>query len=115
MGLAAAAFVNWLCAGEFGEILRWSQIVIDLAAGDPAKGAGYGVGSPLAIALAWRGTSRWWLGRPGWRRDLHDAVAMAERSNPATLSGVMAWTYAFATQYGVLLADESLVRASESA
>ena len=95
--------------------MRWSQTIVDLAAGDPAKGAGYGVGSPLAIASAWRGTARWWLGRPGWRQDLHDAVAMARRSNPETLSGAVAWTYGFAMQYGVLRADDSVVRASEDA
>ena len=115
MGLAFVAFCNWLGVGEFGEILRWSQTIIDLAAGDPVKGAGYGVGSPLAIALAWRGTARWWLGRPGWRQDLHDAVAMARRSNTETLSGVVAWTYGFAMHYGVLRADDSVVRASEDA
>jgi class 3 adenylate cyclase len=115
MGLAAITFVNWLGVGEFGEILRWSQTLVDLAAGDPAKGAGFGVGSPLAIASAWRGTARWWLGRPGWRQDLHDAVAMARRSNPETLSGAVAWTYGFALQYGVLRADDSAVRAGEDA
>jgi hypothetical protein len=115
MGLAAIAFVNWLCVGQFGEILRWSQTVVDLAAGDPTKGASYGWGSPLAIALAYRGTARWWLGRPGWRQDLHDAVAMARRSNPETLSGAIAWTYGHALQYGVLRADDSVVRASEDA
>ncbi|MEO3760682.1 adenylate/guanylate cyclase domain-containing protein [Mycobacterium sp. B14F4] len=115
MGLAAIAFVNWLCAGEFGEILRWSQHVVDLAAGDPTKGASYGWGSPLAIALAYRGTARWWLGRPGWCRDLHDAVAMARHSNPETLSGAIAWTYGHALQYGALRADDSAVRASEDA
>jgi hypothetical protein len=115
MGLAPIAFVNWLGVGEFGEILRWSQTIIDLAAGDPAKGAGFGVGSPLAIALAWRGTARWWLGHPGWRQDLHDAVAMARRSNPETLAGAVAWTYGFAIQYGVLQADDSVIRASEDA
>ena len=81
MGLAFVAFANWFDAGEFGKILRWSQTVIDLAEGDPAKGAGFGFGSPLAVALAWRGTARWWLGRPGWRQDLDDAVAMARCSN----------------------------------
>ena len=115
MGLAPIAFVNWIGVGEFGEILRWSQTIIDLAAGDPAKGAGFGVGSPLAIALAWRGTARWWLGRPGWRQDLHDAVAMARGSNPETLAGAVAWTYGFAMQYGVLRADDSVIRASEDA
>ena len=115
MGLVAIVFVNWLGVGEFGEILRWSQTVVDLAAGDPAKGAGFGVGSPLAIASAWRGTARWWLGRPGWRQDLHDAVALARRSNTETLSGAVAWTYGFAMQYGALRADDSALRAGEDA
>jgi class 3 adenylate cyclase len=115
MGLAAIAFCNWMGVCEFREILRWSQTIVDLAAGDPVKGAGYGVASPLAISLAWRGTARWWLGRSGWRQDLLDAVAMARHSNPETLSGVIAWTYGFAMQYGVLRADEAVLSASEEA
>ena len=115
MGVAFITFVNWLGVGEFGEILRWSQTIVDLADGDPAKGADFGMGSPLAIALAWRGTARCWLGRPGWRQDLDDAVAMARRSNPETLSGAVAWTYGFAMQYGVLRASDSVVHVSEDA
>jgi len=115
MGLAVVAFCNWLGVGEFGEVLRWSQTIVDLAAGDPVKGAGYGVGSPLAIALAWRGHARWWLGRPGWRQDLHNAVAMARRSNPETFSGVVSWAYGHAIHFGALRADDSLVRACEDA
>jgi class 3 adenylate cyclase len=115
MGLAFGAFTNWSDVGEFGEILRWSQTVIDLAGGDPTKGAGFGVGSPLAIGLAWRGTARWWLGRPGWRQDLHDAVAMARNSNPATFAAVVAWTYGVTIACGVLRADDSAVRVSEEA
>jgi class 3 adenylate cyclase len=115
MGLSFVAFVNWSSVGEFGEILRWSQTVVDLAGGDPAKGGSFGMGSPLAAALAFRGTARWWLGRPGWRQDLPDAVAMARRSNPETLAGVVAWTYGIAIQYGVLRADDSALRAIEEA
>ena len=115
IGLAFAAFCNWGDAGEFGELLRWSQTVIDLAEDDPAKGAGFGFGSPLAAAVAFRGLARWWLGRPGWRQDLHDAVAMARNSDPATLAAVVAWTYSFAIRYGVLRADDSAVRAIEEA
>ena len=116
MALAIAAFANWSDAGEFGQILRWSQTVIDLAAGDPIKGAGFGFGSPLAVALAWRSTARWWLGRPGWRKDLHDAVAMARRSNhPTTFAGVVIWSYGWAIQYGVLRADDAAVRVIEEA
>ncbi len=115
VGLAFIAFCNWFDAGEFGELLRWSQTVVDLAAGDPAKGAGFGLGSPLAAALAWRGTARWWLGRPGWRQDLHDAVAMARDSDPSTLACVLAWTYGNSMLYGVPRADDSALRVFEEA
>ena len=115
MGLAFAAFVSRFHTGEFGEVLRWSQTVIDLAAGDPAKGAGFGFGSPLAIAVAFRGTARWWLGHPGWRQDIDDAVAMARNSDPATLALVVGWTYGLAMDYGVLRADDAAVRVSEEA
>jgi class 3 adenylate cyclase len=111
MGLAFAAFCTWFDAGEFGEILRWSQTVVDLAEGDPVKGAGFGVGSPLAAALVYRGVARWWLGHSGWRQDLNDAVAMARRSTQATFAGVVTWAYSFAIQHGVLLADDSALRA----
>ncbi len=115
MGLAFIGFNVWGDAGEFGEVLRWSQTVIDLAAGDPARGAGFGFGSPLAIALAWRGNAGWWMGRPGWRQDHHDAVAMARNSDPTTFGAVVAWIYNIAMDYGVLRADDSTVRLIEEA
>ena len=116
MASAMVAFLNWADAGEFGEVLRWSQTVIDLAEGDPTKGAGFGVGSPLAVALTWRGVARWWLGRRGWRQDLDDAVAVARRSNhPITFAVVVAWAYSFAMHFGVLRADDSTVRVIEEA
>ncbi|RDH76923.1 cyclase [Mycolicibacterium moriokaense] len=115
LGLAPVAFVTWMDSGEFGEMMRWSQVVIDLADGDPAKGAGFGWGSPLAIALAFRGTARWWLGRPGWRQDLRDAVATARDSQPATFVAVVNWTHAFVLHYGVVQADEAVVRLCEEA
>jgi hypothetical protein len=116
MALAFIGFTNWFDAGEFGEILRWSQTIIDLAAGDPTKGAGFGIGSPLAIALTFRGAARWWLGRPGWRQDLDDAVAMARRSNhPRSVAAVVTWAYAYAMPDGVLQADDSTVRVIEEA
>lgn len=115
MGLAFAAFCTWGDAGEVREVLRCSQAVIDLAGGDPAKGAGFGIGSPLAAALAWHGTALWWLGRPGWRQDLHDAAAIARHSNHETHAAVVTWTYSFAIQCGVVRADDSAVRAIEEA
>jgi class 3 adenylate cyclase len=113
IGLAFVAFINWFDSGEFGEILRWSQTVVDLAEGDPAKGADFGMGSPLAIGLAFRGVARWWLGRPGWRQDLHDAFAMARNRDPATLALALTWTYGVAIPYGVLRADDSVLRTIE--
>jgi hypothetical protein len=115
VGLARVPFVTCFDTGEFGELLRWSQTVVDLAAGDPTKGAGFGVGSPLAVALAWHGVARWWLGHPGWRQDFHDAVAMARNSDPATLAAVVAWTYGLEIHYGVLRADDSALRTIEEA
>jgi hypothetical protein len=116
MGLGVAALANLFSGGEVGELLRWSQTVIDLAGGDPTKGAGFGIGSPLAAALAWRSVARWWLGHPRWRQDLDDALAMARDSlDPTTVAGVVAWTYGLGFQYGVLLVDDSAVCAIEEA
>jgi hypothetical protein len=113
VGLAFGAFINWFDVGDFDEILRWSQTVIDQADGDPAKGAGFGMGSPLAIALAFRGVARCWLGRPGWRQDFDDAVAMAGNGDPATQALVLCWTYGMAIVYRVLRADDATLRAIE--
>ena len=115
MGLASVAFCNWLGVLHFDEILRWSQDVVDLADGDPTKGASYGIGSPLAVALGWRGTARWCLRLSGGRDDLHSAVEMARHSNTETLSGTIAWTYGIAMQYGVLQADDGIRAAAEEA
>jgi class 3 adenylate cyclase len=115
IGLAFVAFANWFASGEFGEIVRWSQTIIDLAAGDPTKGAGFGMGSPLAIAVAFRGVARWWLGRPGWRQDVDYALTMARNSDPATLGVVVTWTYGVAIAYGVLRADDSALHTIEEA
>jgi hypothetical protein len=115
VGLAFIAFANWFASGESGEISRWAQTVIDLADGDPAKGAGFGMGSPLAIAVAFRGVARWWLGRPGWRQDLDDAVAMARDSDPTTFGVVVTWTYGLAILAGVLPADGSALCVIEEA
>ena len=116
IGLAFVDFCNWCDAGEFAEILRWSRTVIEMADGDPAVGAGFGIGSPLAAALAWRGVAQWWLGRPRWRQDLDEAIEMARgRNDPVTIAGIVAWTYGLAIQYGVLRADDSALRAVEEA
>jgi class 3 adenylate cyclase len=115
VGLGFLPFAAWFDQGEFDEMLRWTQTVIDLADGDAKKGNEFGFGSPLAAALAFRGVARWWLGRPGWRDDLCDARAMARDSDPATFAYVLAWTYGIEIAYGVLLADDVAIQVSDEA
>ncbi len=113
MGLSFVPFINWFDVGEFGEILRWSQTIIDLAEGDPHRGAGFGVGSPLAFALAFRGVAGWSLGRPGWRQDLHDASAAGRDSDAASVALLYAWTHAVGVVCGALRADDTALREIE--
>jgi class 3 adenylate cyclase len=115
VGLAPWATSVWFDTGEIATILRWSQTVIDLAGGDPTKGANFGLGSPLAVALGSRGVARWWLGRPGWREDLDDAVAMARNSDPVTQTAVVNYKYSWTVFYGVLRVDDSAVPEIEAA
>ena len=115
MGLAFGAFANWFNGGQFGEILHWSQHVVDLADGDPTKGAGFGIGSPLAVALAFRNIARWWLGLPGWRQDVDDAVAIARSSGASTLALASAWAHCVGIAYGTLRVDDTMLRTAEEA
>ena len=114
VGLAFPAFANWFNSGEFGEILRWSQTVIELAAGDQRLGAGFGIGSPLAIAIAFRGIARFWFGLDGWHRDFDDAIKIARDSDPSTFALVIAWTFT-SVIYGVIQPDDSTLRPFEEA
>ncbi|HEX3286795.1 MAG TPA: cyclase, partial [Mycobacterium sp.] len=115
MGLSFVGFLSWFDVGEFGELLRWSQTVVDLADGDPTKGAGFGIGSPLAIGLAFRGVARWWLGHAGWREDLRGAVAMARHSDPTTFALACTWAYGVEFVYGVLRPDDAALLEIEDA
>jgi hypothetical protein len=108
-----AIFVKYHC-GEIADVLRWSATVIDWAEGDPAKG-NLIVGSPLALALVWRGIARFWLGRDGWREDLTDAVATARHTDPSTRAWVVIWKNHVSVGYGVLLPDDAVVRELEEA
>jgi hypothetical protein len=81
VGLAIAAIYAKGECGEWGDALRWSQRVIDLADGDPFKG-NLILGSPLAVAFTQRAQGRWCLGRPGWRADLRHGLAMARSADP---------------------------------
>ena len=99
---------------EWSELLRCSERVIDLAAGDPAK-ANFIFGSPLATALLARGNARFWLGHPGWRDDLYRALAMGRSADPVTYAAVVTYVYLPAITYGVHTADDRAVREIEDA
>jgi class 3 adenylate cyclase len=113
IGAAYVAIVIKCATCEIADVLRWSQTVIDLADGDPTKGANFAMGSPLAAALGFRGYARYWLGLPGWRQDLADAVAMARRSDPVTHALLVTGITTLAVENGVLQADPSAIREIE--
>jgi hypothetical protein len=101
-------------SGEWNDVLRWSQRVIDLADGDPSKG-NFLFGSPLAQAFTQRAMARYHLGRPGWRDDLRHGLAMAHSADPMSYATVVAWVYFPGIQLGVLAADDRAVQESEDA
>jgi hypothetical protein len=101
-------------SGEWSDVLRWSQRVIDLADGDPSKG-NFIIGSPLAFALAARAAARYWHGRPGWQDDLRHGLAMARSADPLSYAGVVGWVYNPGIPYGALAADDRAAREIEDA
>ncbi|BBX06456.1 cyclase [Mycolicibacterium aichiense] len=115
IALGMIAFNNWFDAGEFDEILRWSETVIELTEHDPNAGAGMGFGSPLAAALAWHGVAAWWRGLPGWREDLSRAWTIAQKSDPTTSAMVVGWTFGLEIAFGVLRANDAALRTIEEA
>jgi class 3 adenylate cyclase len=114
VGLSFAPIQAKIESAEWSDVLRWSQRVIDLADGDPAKG-NFIIGSPLAAAFAQRATARWCLGRPGWRDDLQQGLAMARSADPVTYTGAVTFVYFLGIPNGVLSPDDSAVREIEDA
>ncbi|HUB57779.1 MAG TPA: adenylate/guanylate cyclase domain-containing protein [Mycobacterium sp.] len=101
-------------SGEWSDVLRWSQRVIELAEGDPSKG-NFIVGSPLAAAFTSRAVARYCLGRPGWRDDLPYGLAMARSADPVTYAAYVAYVYWPGIPGGALRPDDSAVREIEDA
>ena len=114
VGLSFAAIYAKMESAEMSDVLRWSQKVIDLADGDPAKG-NFIIGSPLAAAFATRAIARYALGRPGWRDDLQQALAMARSADPLSYARVVTYAYLVGIPAGVLRADDRVVREIEDA
>ena len=114
VGLSFAAIYAKLESAEQSDVLRWSQRVIDLADGDPAKG-NFIIGSPLALAFATRAIARYAVGRPGWRDDLRHGLAMARSADPLSYARVVTYAYFVGIPAGVLRPDDRVVREIEDA
>jgi RecA/RadA recombinase len=109
VGLSFTPIRAKIATGEWVEMLRLSQRVIDLADGDPAKG-NFLFGSPLALAFAQRGTARWALGRPGWRDDLGRGLAVAHGADSLSYVTVVSYVYTTGIPAGALRPDDSVLR-----
>ncbi len=114
VGLSFAPLYAKAESAEFNDVLRWSQRVIDLADGDPSKG-NFITGSPLAIAFTMRGIGRYFLGRPRWRDDLRQGLAMARSADPLSYATVVAYVYFAGIVFGVLAADDRAMREIDDA
>jgi class 3 adenylate cyclase len=114
VGLSFPLIFGKIEGAEWRDVLRWSQTVIDLAAGDSTKG-NFLVGSPLALAHASRGMARYSLGYPDWRDDLRHGLPLAHRSDPASYAGVAGYVYLLGIPFGVLTPDDHALREIEDA
>ncbi len=111
VALPYAAMIAKHETAEMADVLRFAQLVIDLAEGDPDKGS-LVFESPLTVVTTMRGLARWCLGIAGWKDDFHQAftAARAHTTDPATIAGVMWFAYVPAIPNGVLLPDSAILR-----
>jgi len=121
IGLSFAPIAAKYQAADGKEMLRLAQRVIELAGGDPTRGNLF-FGSPLALAIMFRGGARSAFGIAGWKTDYRDAIAMARAADAVTLSVVVFYVYVVGIPYGVFRPDaaalidtkEALERAERS-
>jgi hypothetical protein len=102
--------------GEYHDVVRWSQAVIELADGDPTKG-NFIMGSPLAFAHGTRAVGRGGLGHPLAEvlPALPIAAAMSRETDPTTHAMVIAFTYGLGIGVKVLLADDAALELIDEA
>lgn len=114
VGLSFAGIYAKAMNNEWGDTLRWSQRVIELADGNPSKGKVI-FGSPLALALTTRAIARYWLGQSDWRDDLQHALSMARRADHMSYATVVSYVYFMGIPAGALKADDDALREIEDA
>ncbi len=109
VGLAISPMSMGLITGDMAEMLRLSQMVIDLSDSDPAAGNFY-VGAPLVYAYGVRSVALWAQGQEGWRDDFYRALMMSRNTDPMSQSVGVTLTYGAAIYTGVILADDVALR-----
>jgi hypothetical protein len=114
VGLSFPLIYGRMESAEWPDGLRWSQTVIDLADGDPAKG-NFIIGSPLAAAFGTRALAGYFLGRPGWRDDQRHGLAMTRSADPMSYATVVALVYFAGIPAGALRPDDRAMREIEDA
>jgi hypothetical protein len=114
VGLSFATIYAKFESGEWWNVLRWSQRVIDLADGNPSKG-NFIFGTPLAHALTSRAIARYCLGRPGWPDDLRHGLVMARSADPMSYATVVGYVYFVGVPFGVPRPDDRAEREIEEA
>ncbi len=114
VGLSMPVVLGKCEAGEWPDVLRWSQTVIDVADGDPSQG-NFIVPSPLAAAFATRAMARYFLGRPGWREDQRHALEIACSADDWAYAQVVELVYLAGIPHGVLVPDDHAMREIEDA
>jgi len=100
-------------AGEVVESLRLAQRIIDLADGDPTLG-NLVVGSPLALAQAYRSCAEMSLGMPGFREHRDEAIATARPVDPTVYASVVVVKCACIAD-GEYLPDDTALRQTADA
>ncbi len=98
---------------EYSDVLRWSDRVIDLAAGDPTKG-NFIIGCPLALSLTNRAIACYALGRQGWREGLEQGLTMARSTDPMFYVTVAAYVYFAGIAFGAVRSDDHAIREIEN-
>ncbi len=104
VALSVAYLNEILAAGDVSTAVRLAQRVIDLGDGEPVGSELISV-SPMANALAIRGTARWCSALPGWRDDFDRALNRIAAVAPEFRSGAFWIIYLMAVPNGVLIPD----------
>jgi adenylate cyclase len=109
LALLPGATAPKLANGEVSAALRLAERLIDLADGDPLKGASV-IESPLVFALMVRATARLCLGADGWKADMAQATAMVREFLPIGQSDMLFFKYGLAASAGAVRLETATLR-----